>query len=199
MEKQHCTAFSITLQSQKNAKPKSLSCQWCFKRIPGLKGERKISCSSFICFVLLGFFLEQLCNQGKAWELQLCWALQARTTGECPMASPHWDGQRPLGLEGWARSQGAFLSNTYVLLPGQKGVKGCPPAPRFREILRKKVCLFLQEIKRHKGRCLCYFSCRKKLYFVLLGHCLWLSKKCPEEKGQWRLWGGSMLRFPRFS
>lgn len=47
-----------------------------------------------------------------------------------------------------------------------------------------------------KGRCFCYFSCRKKLCFVLFGHCLWPSKKCPEEKGWCRLWGGSMLRFP---
>lgn len=60
MEKQHCTAWHVSFLSlcnhKKNAKPKSLSCRWYFKRSPGLKGERKISSFSFICFVLLFFF-----------------------------------------------------------------------------------------------------------------------------------------------
>lgn len=90
------------------------------------------------------------------------------------------------------------IGGSCVPLPCQKRVKGCLSTWWFREIWREKVCLFFQEIRRHTGEMplgLCYFSHRKEQCFMLLGHCLWLSKSCPEEKSQCRLWGGSVLRF----
>lgn len=58
-----------------------------------------------------------------------------------------------------------------------------------RDLKEKGVTFFPgnQKTQRKMPLGLYSFSHRKKLCFMLLGHCLWLSKSCPEEKGQCRL------------
>lgn len=142
-----CFCHSATT---KNIKRKSLSCQWYFKRIPGLKGERKICHFSFICFVLLGFFFKairtlwRLYNQGKTWEPWLHYALLARTT-EVLTSFGLWMAK---GCWGWRAEQGCRESSSAMPVSCCLARRGLRAA-----------CL-LHDSERFQGR-RCAFSCRK--------------------------------------
>lgn len=115
---------------------------------------------------------------------------------------PHGIPALAKGSWGWRAEQGCRES--VPALPAscclaRRGLNGCPSVPWFRGIWRKKVCLFFpgnQKIQREMPFILCYFGSRKKLCFMLLEHCLWLSKSCPEEKGGVDFEVGACWDFP---
>lgn len=214
MEKQLCRAWHVAFVSicvclhsvttEKNAKPKSLSPQWYFKRIPDLQWERKISCFWLVCLLWFVFFFLELeihhaecTNRGRPGRLSC-----AKPSFPEQLEKTSWHprtGQRLLGLEGWAGMWESVPALPASCCLARRGLKGCPSAPWFRGIWRKKVCLFFpgnQKIQREMPFILCYFGSRKKLCFMLLEHCLWLSKSCPEEKGGVDFEVGACWDFP---
>lgn len=151
MEKQHCNpGIFLFCHSAitKNAKHRSLSCQWHFKRIPGLKGERKTSCFLSICFVLLFSFearnaLWRLYNQGRALGASAVLG---------PPCQNHWGPHLCTGMAkgswGWRAEQGCRESSSAI------PVSCCLARRELRA-----ACL-LHDSERFQGR-KCAFSCRK--------------------------------------
>lgn len=142
MEKQHCTAFSITLQSQKNAKPKVDSRS---KR----RNKNKLFCIYFLCFVGVFLELEIHCEDCKIRERPGSFSC-TKLSGPEPLEKASWHLHTGManGSWGWRAEQGHRESSSAMPVSCCLARRGLRAAH------------LLHDSERFQGR-RCAFFCRK--------------------------------------